>query len=73
MFIGAVAVATALAGYSLEKYRGLGRRMPITAIAFSISLLALAGETSTKWILEQVGFWGAINTAKRYGGDLTLL
>src|ERR671939_707014 len=42
-FIAAAAVATALASYSLEKYRGLGRRMPITAIAFSISLLALAG------------------------------
>ena len=28
------AVATALAGYSLEKYRGLGRRMPITAMRF---------------------------------------
>src|SRR3989454_3574922 len=28
-FIAAAAVATALASYSLEKYRGLGKRMPI--------------------------------------------
>src|ERR687885_1761314 len=42
-FIAAAAVATALTTYSLERYKGLGRRMPITAIALSISLLALAG------------------------------
>ncbi len=53
-FIAAAAVATALAGYSLEKYRGLGRRMPITAIAFSISLLALAG------VPPLIGFWGKL-------------
>jgi NADH-quinone oxidoreductase subunit N len=53
-FIAAAAVATALAGYSLEKYRGLGRRMPITAIAFSISLLALAGVPPLN------GFWSKL-------------
>ena len=53
-FIAAAAVATALASYSLEKYRGLGRRMPITAIALSISLLALAG------VPPLIGFWGKL-------------
>src|ERR671911_79386 len=53
-FIAVAAVATALAGYSLEKYRGLGRRMPITAIAFSISLLALAGVPPLN------GFWSKL-------------
>ncbi len=53
-FIAASAVATALASYSLEKYRGLGRRMPITAIALSISLLALAGVPPLN------GFWSKL-------------
>src|SRR5919109_698541 len=53
-FIAAAAVATAIAGYSLEKYRGLGRRMPITAIALSISLLALAGVPPLN------GFWSKL-------------
>jgi NADH-quinone oxidoreductase subunit N len=53
-FIAAAAVATAIAGYSLDKYRGLGRRMPITAIALSISLLALAGVPPLN------GFWGKL-------------
>lgn len=53
-FIAVAAVATALASYSLEKYRGLGRRMPITAIAFSISLLALAGVPPLN------GFWSKL-------------
>ncbi len=53
-FIAAAAVATALAGYSLERYRGLGRRMPITAIALSISLLALAGVPPLN------GFWSKL-------------
>ena len=53
-FIAAAAVATALASYSLEKYRGLGRRMPITAIALSISLLSLAG------VPPLIGFWGKL-------------
>src|ERR671939_50356 len=53
-FIAAAAVATAIAGYSLEKYRGLGRRMPITAIALSTSLLALAGVPPLN------GFWSKL-------------
>ncbi len=53
-FIAAAAVATALAGYSLERYRGLGHRMPITAIALSISLLSLAG------LPPLVGFWSKL-------------
>jgi NADH-quinone oxidoreductase subunit N len=53
-FIAAAAVATALASYGLEKYRGLGYRMPITAIALSISLLALAGVPPLN------GFWGKL-------------
>src|SRR6266540_5203098 len=53
-FIAAAAVATAITGYSLEKYRGLGRRMPITAIALSISLLALAGVPPLN------GFWSKL-------------
>ena len=51
-FIAVAAVATALAGYSLEKYRGLGRRMPITAIV--LSLLALAGVPPLN------GFWSKL-------------
>ena len=53
-FIAAAAVATALASYGLEKYRGLGYRMPITAIALTISLLALAGVPPLN------GFWGKL-------------
>lgn len=53
-FIAAAAVATALASYALEKYRGLGKRMPITAIALSISLLALAGVPPLN------GFWSKL-------------
>jgi NADH:ubiquinone oxidoreductase subunit 2 (subunit N) len=53
-FIAAAAVATALASYSLEKYRGLGKRMPITAVALSVSLLALAGVPPLN------GFWSKL-------------
>lgn len=53
-FIAAASVAAALAGYSLEKYKGLGKRMPITAIAMSISLLALAGVPPLN------GFWSKL-------------
>src|ERR687886_1087621 len=53
-FIAAAAVVVALSSYGLEKYRGLGRRMPITAVAFSISLLALAGVPPLN------GFWSKL-------------
>ncbi|MEW6603461.1 MAG: NADH-quinone oxidoreductase subunit N [Thermoproteota archaeon] len=53
-FIAVAAVAVALGSYSLEKYRGLAKRMPITAIALSISLLALAGVPPLN------GFWSKL-------------
>jgi F420H2 dehydrogenase subunit N len=62
-FIAAAAVAIGIAGYSLEKYRGLGRRMPITAIALSISLLALAGVPPLNGFWSKLVLFGAaINT-----------
>lgn len=53
-FLAIAAVAVALASYSLEKYTGLAKRMPITAIALSISLLALAGVPPLN------GFWSKL-------------
>ncbi len=53
-FIAAAVVAVTLAGYSLEKYRGLAKRMPITAITLTISLLALAGVPPLN------GFWSKL-------------
>jgi NADH-quinone oxidoreductase subunit N len=53
-FLAIAAVAIALASYSLEKYTGLAKRMPITAIALSISLLALAGVPPLN------GFWSKL-------------
>ena len=47
-------VATALTGYSFEKYKGLGIRMPLTAIALAIALLALAGVPPFN------GFWSKL-------------
>src|SRR6476469_10683833 len=41
-FIAAASVIITLAAYTIEKYKGLGFRMPITAFVFAISLLALA-------------------------------
>lgn len=53
-FIAVAAVSVTLASYSIEKYRGLAKRMPITAIALSISLLALAGVPPLN------GFWSKL-------------
>jgi NADH-quinone oxidoreductase subunit N len=53
-FIAVSAVAVTLTSYSLEKYRGLAKRMPLTAIALSISLLALAGVPPLN------GFWSKL-------------
>jgi proton-translocating NADH-quinone oxidoreductase chain N len=50
-FVAAAGVITVISGYTLEKYQGLGYRMPITAIALTISLLALAGVPPLN------GFW----------------
>src|ERR687891_69243 len=53
-FIAVAAVAVTLASYSIEKYRGLAKRMPLTAIALSISLLALEGVPPLN------GFWSKL-------------
>src|ERR687891_288109 len=53
-FIAVAAVAITLASYSIEKYRGLAKRMPLTAIALSISLLALEGVPPLN------GFWSKL-------------
>ncbi len=53
-FIAAAAVAITLSSYSIEKYRGLAKRMPLTAIAMSISMLALAGVPPLN------GFWSKL-------------
>jgi NADH-quinone oxidoreductase subunit N len=53
-FIAVAAVAITIASYSIEKYRGLAKRMPLTAIALSISLLALAGVPPLN------GFWSKL-------------
>ena len=53
-FIAAAGVVVGLASYGLESYKGLGRRMPITAVALTISLLALAGVPPLN------GFWSKL-------------
>lgn len=50
-FIAVAGVVVALATSSIDSYRGLGKRMPITAMVMSISLLALAGVPPLN------GFW----------------
>jgi NADH-quinone oxidoreductase subunit N len=50
-FIAVAGVAIALATYNIDGYRGIGKRMPITALVMSISLLALAGVPPLN------GFW----------------
>jgi proton-translocating NADH-quinone oxidoreductase chain N len=51
-FVAAAAVIITMGAYTIEKYRGLGYRMPITALVLAISLLALAGVPPLN------GFWG---------------
>ena len=53
-FIAAAAVIIVITGYNIEKFKGLGYRMPITAIAMTIALLALAG------IPPLNGFWSKL-------------
>ena len=53
-FLAIAAVAIGLTSYSLDKYMGLGKRMPLTAIALTISLLALAGVPPLN------GFWSKL-------------
>jgi F420H2 dehydrogenase subunit N len=65
-FIAAAAVATALASYGLERYRGLGVRMPITAIALTISLLALAGVPPLNGFWSKLVIFGAAINSSAY-------
>jgi NADH-quinone oxidoreductase subunit N len=50
-FIAAAGITVALATANIESYRGLGKRMPITAMVMAISLMALAGVPPLN------GFW----------------
>lgn len=65
-FIAAAAVATALASYGLEKYRGLGIRMPITAVALAISMLALAGVPPLSGFWSKLVIFGAAINSSAY-------
>ena len=53
-FIAVAGIVTALAVTHLDKIKGLGRRMPITALGLVISLLALAGVPPLN------GFWSKL-------------
>ena len=53
-FIAVAGLVTALAVTHIEKIKGLGRRMPITALGLVISLLALAG------VPPLSGFWSKL-------------
>ena len=53
-FVAVSGVVAALAVTHLDKIRGLGRRMPITAIGITVSLLALAGVPPLN------GFWSKL-------------
>jgi len=53
-FIAAAAVIIAIATVNIDSYKGLGRRMPITAIVLTVSLLALAGVPPLN------GFWSKL-------------
>jgi NADH-quinone oxidoreductase subunit N len=51
-FVAAAAVIITIGAYTIEKYKGLGYRMPITALVLAVSLLSLAGVPPLN------GFWG---------------
>ncbi len=53
-FIAAAATAITIATVNIDSYRGLGKRMPITALVLTISLLALAGVPPLN------GFWSKL-------------
>jgi NADH:ubiquinone oxidoreductase subunit 2 (subunit N) len=59
-------VATALASYGLERYRGLGIRMPITAVALAISMLALAGVPPLSGFWSKLVIFGAAINSSAY-------
>lgn len=50
-FIAVAAVIVVLATQNVNRYKGLGKRMPITALVLAVSLLALAGVPPLN------GFW----------------
>lgn len=60
-FIAIAGLVTALAVTHIEKLRGLGRRMPVTALGLVISLFALAG------VPPLAGFWSKLML---FGGAL---
>jgi len=53
-FVAIVGTVTALATAHVDRLRGLGRRMPITAVGIVVSLLALAGVPPLN------GFWSKL-------------
>ena len=53
-FVAIAGIVTVMAVTHIEKLRGLGRRMPITALGITISLLALAG------VPPLSGFWSKL-------------
>lgn len=53
-FVAIVGTVTALAATHLDRLRGLGRRMPLTAAGIAVSLLALAG------VPPLSGFWSKL-------------
>jgi NADH-quinone oxidoreductase subunit N len=60
-FIAIAGIVTTLAVTHIDKLKGLGRRMPITALALVISLFALAG------VPPLAGFWSKLML---FGGAL---
>src|SRR5215217_3144061 len=65
-FIAAAAVVIGLASYGLESYKGLGIRMPITAIALAISMLALAGVPPLNGFWSKLVIFGAAINSSAY-------
>ena len=53
-FIAIAGIVTTLAVTNLDKLKGLGRKMPITSLGLTISLLALAG------VPPLTGFWSKL-------------
>lgn len=53
-FVAIVGTVTALAATHIDRLRGLGRRMPLTAVGITVSLLALAG------VPPLSGFWSKL-------------
>ena len=58
-FIAVAGIVTTLAITHLDKIKGLGRRMPITALGLVISLLALAGVPPLNGFWSKLMFFGS--------------